>query len=64
MVPFPERFGGPPTHRDDITSPLESHQIQFPQTKYGVQEEIEGRNVSATSICFSGGAPPEVGYNL
>ena len=23
------------------------HQIQFPQTKYGVQEEIEGRNVSA-----------------
>ena len=26
------------------------HQIQFPQTRYGVQEEIEGRNVSATSI--------------
>ena len=33
------------------------HQIQFPQTKYGVQEEIEGRNVLATLICFSGGAP-------
>ena len=26
------------------------HQIQFPQTKYYVQEEIKGRNVSATSI--------------
>ena len=26
------------------------HQIQFPQTKYGVQEEIEGRNVSAILI--------------
>ena len=24
----------------------------------------EGQNVSATSICFSGGAPPEVGDNL
>ena len=29
-----------------------------------MQEEIESRNVSATSICFSGGAPPEVGDNL
>ena len=40
------------------------HQIQFPQTKYGVQEEIKGWNVSATSIFFSGGAQPEVGDNL
>ena len=40
------------------------HQIQFTQTKYGVQEEIEGRNVSSTSICFSVGAPPEVGDKL
>ena len=43
---------------------LNPHQIQFPQIKYGVQEEIKGRNVSAASIFFSGGAPPEVGYNL
>ena len=40
------------------------HQIHFLQTKYGVQEEIEGRNMSATLICFSKGAPPEVGDNL
>jgi hypothetical protein len=40
------------------------HQIQFPQTKYGVQEEIEGRNVSATSIYFSGGVPSEPGDYL
>ena len=39
-------------------------QIQFPQTKYGVQEEIEGRNVLTTSILFSGGAPREFGDNL
>ena len=24
MVPFPEKFGGPSTHQDDVTSPLES----------------------------------------
>ena len=41
-----------------------THQIQFPQTKYGVQEEIEGRNVAVTSIWFSGGSPPEVRDNL
>ena len=40
------------------------HQIQFSQTKYGVQEEKEGSNVSATSIFFSGGTPPEFGDNL
>ena len=40
------------------------HQMQFPQTKYGVQEEIQGRNFLATSIFFSGGSPQEVGYNL
>ena len=30
------------------------HQIQFPKTKYGVQEKIEGQNVAVASICFSG----------
>ena len=40
------------------------HQIQFPPTKYGLQEEIEGRNVSAISICFSRGSAPGVGDNL
>ena len=64
MVPIAEIFGGPSTHQDDITSPLKCQQIQSPQTKYGVQEEIEGRNVSTTSILFSGGAPTEVGGNL
>ena len=29
-----------------------------------MQEEIEGQTVSATSIYFSGGDPPEVGDNL
>ena len=41
-----------------------THQIQFPQNKYGVQEEIEGQNLSDTSIFFSVGAPPGVGHNL
>ena len=30
------------------------HQIQFPQTKYVAQEEIEGRNISTISMCFTG----------
>ena len=30
------------------------HQIQSPRTKYGVQEEIEGKTVAAASMCFSG----------
>ena len=30
------------------------HQIRFPKTKYGVEEEIEGRNIAAASMCFSG----------
>ena len=64
MGPFPERFGGPSTHRYDVTSPLEYPPNSTPQTKYGVQEEIEGQNLSATSICFSGGPPTEVGDNL
>ena len=29
------------------------HKIEFPQTKYSVQEEVEGRNVSKATICFS-----------
>ena len=40
------------------------HQIQFPQTKYVAQEEIEGRNVSKFSIFFSGEASGDPGdYN-
>ena len=30
------------------------HQIQFPRTEYGVQEEIVGKNISASLMCFSG----------
>ena len=30
------------------------HQINSPRTKYGVQVEIEGQNVAASSMCFSG----------
>ena len=30
------------------------HQVQFPRSKYGVQEKIEGENVAAESMCFSG----------
>ena len=30
------------------------YQIQLPRTKYGMQEEIEGRNVAAASMRFSG----------
>ena len=33
------------------------HKIDFPQTKYSVQEEVEGRNVSKVKICFSREAP-------
>ena len=42
------------------------HQIQFPKTKYVVQEEIEGRNVSKFSMFFSGeasGDPGDYGNN-
>ena len=33
------------------------HKIEFPQTKYSVQEEVEGWNVSKAKICFSGDTP-------
>ena len=33
------------------------HKVEFPQTKYSVQEEVEGRNVSKVKICFSGETP-------
>ena len=33
------------------------HKIEFPLTKYSVQEESEGRNVSKVKICFSGDTP-------
>ena len=38
-----------------LTSPREwdPHKIEFPATKYYVQEEIESRNVSQTNVRFS-----------
>ena len=33
------------------------HKIEFPQTKYSVQEEVEGRNVSKVTMCFSWETP-------
>ena len=33
------------------------HKIESPQTKYYVQEEVEVRNVSKVTICFSGETP-------
>ena len=37
-----------------LTLPRESdpHKIEFPATKYHVQEEIESRNVSQTNVTF------------
>ena len=38
-----------------LTSPREwdPHKIEFPATKYSVQEEIDSRNVSQTNVTFS-----------
>ena len=38
-----------------LTSPRDwdPHKIEFPATKYSVQEEIESRNVSQTNVRFS-----------
>ena len=38
-----------------LTSPgkWDPHNIEFPATKYYVQEEIESRNVSQTNVTFS-----------
>ena len=33
------------------------HKMEFPQTKYSVQEEVEGRNFSKVIICFSQETP-------
>ena len=33
------------------------HKIESPQTKYSVQEEVEGRNLLKATICFSGETP-------
>ena len=33
------------------------HKIEFPQKKYSMQEEVEGRNVSKATIWFSGETP-------
>ena len=33
------------------------HKIEFPHTKYSVQEEVEGQNASKVTICFSGETP-------
>ena len=40
-----------------LTSPREwyPHKIEFPETKYSVQEEIESRNVSQTNVTLLGG---------
>ena len=35
------------------------HKIEFPQTKYSVQEEVEGRNISKVTICFSREKPED-----
>ena len=40
------------------------HNIEFPQTKYCVQEEVEGRNVSKVTICFSGETPGDTDIPL
>ena len=36
------------------------HKIEFPQTKYYVQEEVEGWNFSKVTICFSGETPGDI----
>ena len=36
------------------------HKIEFSQTKYYVQEEVEGCNVSKVKICFSGETPIDI----
>ena len=33
------------------------HKIEFPHTKYSVQEEVEGQNASKVTICLSGETP-------
>ena len=40
------------------------HKIQITQTKYSVQEEVEGRNVSKVTICFSGKTPVDIDLPL
>ena len=41
-----------------------THNIEFPQTKYSLQEEVEGRNVSKVKICFSGETPGDTDFPL
>ena len=40
------------------------HKMDFPQTKYSVQEEVEGRNVSKVTICFYRETPGETDLPL
>ena len=40
------------------------HKIDFPQTKYSVQEEVEGRNVWKVTICLSGETPRDTDLPL
>ena len=40
------------------------HKIEFLQTKYYVQEEVEGRNVSKVTVCFSGETPRDTDLPL
>ena len=36
------------------------HQVQFPRSNYGAQEEIEGKTVATVSMCFSGRISREI----
>ena len=38
--------------------------IEFPKAKYYVQEEVDGRNVSRVTICFSGETPGDTDRQL
>ena len=50
----------------DLTSRqhLNPHKIEFPLTKYSVQEEVEGRNVLKVTICFYGDTPKDTDLPL
>ena len=40
------------------------HRIEFPHTKYSVQEEVEGRNVLKVTICFYRETPKDTNHPL
>ena len=41
-----------------------SHKSEFPQSKYSVQEEVDGRNFSKVTICLSGETPGDTYFPL